>query len=67
MFRVSVPWLVIALLLGVAGGVTYAVADGLVATLSLGLIGLACVIAVAGVFYAVGVSEDRERDRKRRG
>jgi hypothetical protein len=65
MFRVSRPWLVLALALGMAGGATYALADGTVQTLSLGLIGLAVVVAVSALFYAVGVSEDRERERRR--
>ena len=63
MLRVAVPWLLVALALGVAGGVVYVLADGVVEALSLGIIGLAAVVAVSAVFYAVGVSEDRERDR----
>ena len=69
MARDAAPWLLLALALAVAGTVVYVVADGLVETLSIGLFGIAGVVAVSGFFYAVGVSEDRERarDRGRRG
>jgi hypothetical protein len=66
MARVAAPWLLLALALAVAGVVVYAVADGLVETLSLGIVGVAAVVAVSALFYAVGVSEDRERARDRR-
>ncbi len=65
MARDAAPWLVLALALAVAGGVLYAVADGLVETLSIGLFGIAGVVAVSALFYAVGLSEDRERARER--
>ena len=69
MARDAAPWLLLALALAVVGTVVYVVADGLVETLSIGLFGIAGVVAVSGFFYAVGVSEDRERarDRGRRG
>ncbi len=66
MARDAAPWLLLALALAVAGGVLYVVADGLVETLSIGLFGIAGVVAVSALFYAVGVSEDRERARERR-
>ncbi len=66
MTRDAAPWLLLALALAVAGGVVYVVADGVVETLSLGIFGVAGVVAVSALFYAVGVSEDRERARERR-
>ncbi len=63
MARVPVRWLLLALALALAGAAAYVVADGVVEALSLGLIGLATVVAVSAVFYAVGMSEDRERAR----
>ncbi len=65
MARVAAPWLLLALALAVAGAVVYVVADGLVETLSIGIFGVAGVVAVSGLFYAVGVSEDRDRARER--
>ncbi len=66
MTRDAAPWLLLALALAVAGGVVYVVADGVVEILSIGLIGIAAVVAMSALFYAVGVSEDRERARERR-
>jgi hypothetical protein len=65
MARDAAPWLLLALALTVAGVVVYVVADGLVETLSLGIFGIAGVVAVSALFYAVGLSEDRERARQR--
>ena len=65
MARDATPWLLFALALAVAGGVVYVVADGVVEILGIGLIGIAAVVAVSGLFYAVGLSEDRERARDR--
>ncbi len=65
MARDAAPLLLLALALAVAGGVLYVVADGLVETLSIGIFGVAGVVAVSGLFYAVGVSEDRDRARER--
>ena len=65
MARDATPWLLLALALAVAGGVVYVVADGVVEILGIGLIGIAAVVAVSGLFYAVGLSEDRERARDR--
>jgi hypothetical protein len=64
MARDAAPWLLLALALAVAGTVVYVVADGLVETLSIGIFGIAGVVAVSAVFYAVGLSEDRERARE---
>ena len=64
MARDAAPWLLLALALAVAGSVVYVVADGLVETLSIGIFGVAGVVAVSAVFYAVGLSEDRERARE---
>jgi hypothetical protein len=66
MARDAAPWLLLALALAVAGTVVYVVADGLVETLSIGIFGIAGVVAVSALFYAVGLSEDRERARDRR-
>ena len=65
MARDAAPWLLLALALAVAGCVLYVVADGLVETLSLAIFGIAGVVAVSALFYAVGASEDRERARER--
>ena len=65
MARDAAPWLLLALALAVAGGVLYVVTDGVVEILSIGLIGIAAVVAVSALFYAVGASEDRERARGR--
>lgn len=67
MARDAAPWLLLALALAVIGGVVYWVADGLVETLSIGIFGVAGVVAVSALFYAVGLSEDRERAREREG
>jgi hypothetical protein len=66
MTRDAAPWLLLALALAVAGGVVYVVADGVVETLSLGIVGVAGVVAVSALFYAIGLSEDRDRARERR-
>ena len=63
MFRIAVPWLLVALGLAIAGAVLYALSDGTVQALSIGIIGVAVVVAVSALFYAVGTSEERERDR----
>jgi hypothetical protein len=65
MARDAAPWLLLALALAVAGAVLYVMADGLVETLSIGIFGIAAVVAASGLFYAVGLSEDRERAGKR--
>lgn len=65
MARDAAPWLLLALALAVAGAVLYVVADGLVETLSVGIFGIAGVVAVSALFYAVGLSEDRARARDR--
>jgi len=63
MSHLPVPWLLVALALAVAGAVASAVTDGTAGTIGLGLIGVAAVIAVSALFYAVGMSEERERER----
>ena len=63
MLRVAFPWLILAAGLGVAGIVLYVVADDTLEALSLGIIGIAAVVAISAVFYAVGISEDRHRRR----
>ncbi len=63
MSHLPVPWLLVALALAVAGAVASVVTDGTGAAIGLGLIGLAAVIAVSAVFYAVGISEERDRER----
>ncbi len=52
-----------ALVPALIGVVVIVLADGdaVMTAIGAGLIGVAAVIAVAGVFYAVGRSEDRER------
>jgi hypothetical protein len=64
MLRIAVPWLLLALGLALAGGGLYAASDGTVEALSIGIIGVAAVIAVSALFYAVGATEDRERHRR---
>jgi len=66
MFRPAVPWLLVALALFVAGVAMYVLADGALETLSLAFFGVAGVVAASAVFYAVGLSEDRERERESR-
>jgi hypothetical protein len=63
MSHLPVPWLLAALALAVGGVVALAVTDGAGQAVGLGLIGLAAVIAVSAVFYAVGISEERDRER----
>jgi hypothetical protein len=65
MLRIAVPWLLLALGLALAGGALYAVSEGTVEALSIGIIGVAAVLAVSALFYVVGTSEDRERERRR--
>ena len=51
------------LLLIIAGAAVAALADGTVAqALAIFLIGVGCVVAVSGVFWRIGQSEDRERE-----
>jgi hypothetical protein len=64
MLRIAAPWLLLALGLALAGGGLYTVSDGRVEALSIGIIGVAAVVAVSALFYAVGTTEDRERDRR---
>jgi hypothetical protein len=65
MFRVAAPWLALAVAIAAAGAVMYVTTDGVLEALAFGLVGVAGVIAVSAVFYAVGVSEDREHQRRR--
>jgi hypothetical protein len=53
---------VVALL--VAGAVLVLAADGVVAIIGWGVIGIAFTVAVSLVFLEVGLSEDRERERE---
>jgi hypothetical protein len=58
--------LVLAGLMAVAAIVLAAIGDGAADSVALGLGGVAGVLAVAAAFYAVGRSEDRQRERERR-
>ena len=63
--RPLAPLALLTVALVAAAAVVAVVADGVTATaVSLGLIGVAGVLAVAGFFYAVGRSEDLERERR---
>ena len=55
-----------AALLFVAGAVMAAVGDGAVDVAAVVVMGVAVVLAVSFLFLEVGLSEDRERERKRR-
>jgi len=58
----------IALVLFIAGVVVLLVGDGTTARAAgYFLVGVAAVAAVSAAFYAVGLSEDRERARQARG
>lgn len=58
--------LVAALVLAVAGGLIAGLADSTALVgVGLALAGSAGVLVVAAVFYAIGRSEDRERDTRR--
>jgi hypothetical protein len=60
--------LVAAAVLAVAAAVVLAVASGTLATaIAIGLFSVAGVLAMLAAFYAVGRSEDRERERETRG
>jgi hypothetical protein len=63
------PWLIAVLVPLLAGAVVAVVAGNTTAGLAAGmaLIGLSSVLLVSWVFYEVGLSEDRERARERRG
>lgn len=63
MRRTLAPWIALSALLLVAGIVLYAVADGKTEAVGIGCIGLATVLLISCVFYAVGISEERDRLR----
>jgi hypothetical protein len=62
------PWLIAIIVPLLAGAVVAVVAGNTTAGLAAGmaLIGLASVLLVSWVFYEVGLSEDRARDREHR-
>ena len=57
------PWLIIGVVLLVAGVVIAAFADGKGDVVAFGVGGTGAVLLVGLAFYAVGRSEDRERER----
>jgi O-antigen/teichoic acid export membrane protein len=61
------PWLLAGVVLLVAGIVVAAVADGKGDVVGFGVGGAGAVILVALAFYAVGRSEDRDRERRPMG
>jgi hypothetical protein len=60
-----VVWLILPALLLVVAGAVLAVLSGSTAAnaIAIFLIGLGCVVAVSLVFWRIGRSEDRERER----
>ena len=57
------PWLIIGVVLLVAGIVLAAVADGKGDVVAFGVGGTGVILLVGLAFYAVGRSEDRDRER----
>lgn len=58
------PWLILGVVLLVAGIVIAAVADGKGDVVGFGVGGAGAVLLVGLAFYAVGRSEDLERERR---
>ena len=66
MRRTLAPWLAVSATLLVAGAIVYAITDGVAQAIGAGLIGLAAVLLMSCLFYAVGMSEENDRTRARR-
>ena len=61
------PWIAVGVALLVAGVVIAAVADGKGDVVGFGVGGAGAVVLVALAFYAVGRSEDRDREQRPMG
>jgi len=61
------PWLIAGVVLLVAGIVMAAIGDHKVDVAAFAVGGSGAILLVALVFYAVGRSEDRDRERRPRG
>ena len=61
------PWLILGAVLLVAGIVIAAVADGKGDVVGFGVGGAGAILLVALAFYAVGRSEDRDREQRPMG
>ena len=61
------PWLIAGVVLLVAGIVVAAVADGKGDVIGFGVGGAGAVLLVGLAFYAVGRSEDRDREQRPSG
>jgi hypothetical protein len=61
------PWLIVGVALLVAGVVIGAIADGKGDVVAFGVGGAGAVLLVALAFYAVGRSEDRDREQRPMG
>ena len=61
------PWLIVGVVLLVAGVVIAAIADGKGDVVGFGVGGAGAVLLVGLAFYAVGRSEDRDRERRPMG
>ena len=61
------PWLVLGIALLVAGLLVAAVADGKGDVVGFGIGGAGAIVLVGLAFYAVGRSEDRDRERRPTG
>ena len=61
------PWIVAGVVLLVAGVVIAAIADGKGDVVGFGVGGAGAVLLVALAFYAVGRSEDRDREQRPMG
>jgi hypothetical protein len=60
------PWVVPIAVVAIAGVLLVALADGTLATIGAGLLGVATVLLLSAFFYVVGRGEDRDR-RERPG
>ena len=59
------PWLIAAAVLLVAGVIVGVAADGKGDVVGFGVAGVGAILLVGLAFYAVGRSEDREREQRR--
>ena len=61
------PWLIAGVVLLVAGIVVAVVADGTGDAVAFGIAGAGAILLVGLAFYAVGRSEDRDREQRPTG